>query len=66
MEKNGKDNKNAKKVGQTISLVPTPKPKHDKIRTQWVSNISFKSMLEMYDGANAPRWIHAFENFVAQ
>ncbi len=34
VEKNGEDNKKVRKTSQIISQTPTPKPKHDKIRTQ--------------------------------
>jgi hypothetical protein len=46
VEKIGEDNQKVGKIGQTISQVPAPSPKHDKIQAQLVSNIPSKSMLE--------------------
>jgi hypothetical protein len=46
MEKDGEDNRKARKVGRIINQMPTMKLKHDKIQTQQVSNILSKNMLE--------------------
>jgi hypothetical protein len=64
MEKDREDNWKAKKVGWTINQMPTMGPEHDKIWTQWVSNIMSKNMLKGYDGANVPRWNFEIKPFV--
>jgi len=46
MEKIGENNRKIGKISQTISQVPTPKLKRDKIQARWASNISSKNMLE--------------------
>jgi hypothetical protein len=47
MKKIKKNNRKIEKICQTISQVLTPKPKHDKIRTQWTLDISLDSMLKL-------------------
>jgi hypothetical protein len=46
MEKDGEDNWKVRKASQIISQMPTSRPEHDKIRTQWISNNLSKNMLE--------------------
>jgi len=56
MEKDGENHRKAKKVGWTVNQTPTLGLEHDKIWTQWVSDIMLKNMLTRYDGANVLRW----------
>jgi hypothetical protein len=56
VEKDGQNNWKIGKVGWTISQMPVPRLKHDKIQEWWVSNTLSKSMLETYDGAIFLRW----------
>jgi hypothetical protein len=46
MEKDGEDNRKVRKVDWIINQAPNQRPKHDKIRAQWVSDILSKNMLE--------------------
>ncbi len=46
MEKIGETNPKPKKIGQAINQTPALRPKYDKIRIQWVSNIPSESMLK--------------------
>jgi hypothetical protein len=42
VNKTKENNQKVGKIIQTLNQMPTPGPKHDKIRTQWVSNILSK------------------------
>jgi hypothetical protein len=46
VKKGGEYNQKVGKVGRVISQMLTPRPKHDKIRAQWVSNMKLESMLK--------------------
>ncbi len=46
--------------------MPTTRPKHDKIREQWVSNTLLENMLDRYDGVNVLKWNLKVKPFVAQ
>jgi hypothetical protein len=43
MEKTKEDNQKVGKIGQVISQMSTPWPKHDKIKARWTSNSSSKA-----------------------
>jgi hypothetical protein len=46
VEKTKENNRKVRKTNRTINQTFTPKPKHDKFRAQWASNISLENMLE--------------------
>jgi hypothetical protein len=55
MEKDGEDNRKARKDGQVVSQVSTPRLDQDKIQAQWALDILLKSMLERV------RWCKCFK-----
>jgi len=55
MQKTKENNWKVRKTSRTISQMPTPRPKHDKIQARWALDVSLKSMLERV------RWCKHFE-----
>jgi hypothetical protein len=46
MQKLGETNQKVGKTSCVVSQTPSPRPKHDKIRAQWVLDVSLENMLE--------------------
>ncbi len=65
VQKIGEDNPKVRKINQTLSQMPTPRPKHDKIQAQQASKTHQKACWKGYDGVNVPRWNLKVEPFDA-